>query len=98
MPVRAVIFVPHHASHEQRLRWQDACRDHCNARRYTIVAIATVWADAEAMVRSGKADLKVAALPEHYPANRVPREEAVNSAPAGAEVPTPSQRRPRIQR
>lgn len=93
----AVIYVPLSGSPAQRQRWRDLGAQACQRRRYRIVAVVSVWADAELMKRSGRAGVVVAALPEHFPADREPRDEAATDPDVHLAVVPPTQRRTRRQ-
>lgn len=90
----AVIYVPLEGSAAQRQRWRDICAAHCIRRRYRIVAVVSVWQDVENLVVAGKASVKVAALPEHFPPDREPRDEGASEG-RFEPLKTPAPRRAR---
>lgn len=91
--VTAVIYTPD-GDETQRRAWRDQCMRHCQARGYLVVGTTTQWRDAASMMLDGRAQVIVAAKPEHFPLDRVPRVEAAGQPPTTA-YPSPRQRRPR---
>jgi hypothetical protein len=84
----AGLFVPHGADFA---RWRDTCAAHAHNRGYAIVAIATTWDAAQAMLTAGEAVVAVVGRRDHLPADRLPRLEVVNEQPASLD---PRRRRP----
>lgn len=86
----AVLFIPPGPSAE---RWRDLCGSYCHDHRYTIVAIATTWAAAFAMLISGEASVAVVGRRDHLPPDRTPRLEVVTEPQPVMPTRSPMSRR-----
>ena len=87
--LNAVLFVPPGSDFE---RWRDICVIYCHTHHYAVVAIATTWSSAWAMIAAGEAAVAVIGQRHHLPADRLPRFEVVAEEPAEEAKP---ERRPR---
>lgn len=87
--IAAVLFIPPGPSFE---RWRDLCGSYCHDHRYAVVAIATTWAAAFAMLMSGEASVAVVGRRDHLPRDRTPRLE-IATEPATAPAQSPMSRR-----
>jgi hypothetical protein len=98
MTVRAVLLIPAGDIDEaQRWAHRDECLEHCKRREYAVVGVAARWEDAAYVVLQREADIVVAARNDHFPADRVPRTETPETAPADPGAP-PRERRARLAR
>lgn len=69
---RAIIFVPRAADSP---RWWKLCVEHCHACGYHVVSVVTRWEDVQRVIELDHVEVVVAALREHFPPDRTPREE-----------------------
>lgn len=94
MTIHAILFIP-----GGNCAWMDTCAQYTARHGYQVIAVVSAWADAMRLARLHSA-VVVAGRREHLPADRLPRLEIVveESAQLAELVPSPTQRRPRLQR
>lgn len=88
--IHAILFLPPDAHH-----WLAAGAQYATRRGYDIIAVVSVWADAQSLAAARRA-VVVAPRRAHVPADYLPRLEIIeeeNLLPKPAEPPA-SQRRP----
>ena len=83
----AVIFVPTPTAE----RWIKVCAEYAGNRRYTIVAVVSIWTDVVRMINDGHASVVVVAQRDHLHPRREPRVEVVTEMTSS---PAPGRRRP----